>query len=100
MAFYSDISLVYDDLFPVSPEQRSLFDSLMERGSTLRRGLRVRDRIAAPPFAVSGLSCLGFDPDPSLVALARRKLAAYPKARVEEGAFADLPGWSRSPPIS
>ena len=43
------------------------------------------------PFAVSGVSCLGFDPDPSLVDLARRKLAAYPNARIEEGGFADLP---------
>ena len=32
MAFYTDISLVYDDLFPVSPEQRALFDSLMDDG--------------------------------------------------------------------
>jgi len=33
---------------------------------------------------------LGFDPDPSLVAIARRKLAAYPKTRIETGSFADL----------
>ncbi len=42
------------------------------------------------PFAAAGLACLGFDPDRSLVAIARRKLAAYPKARAEAGAFADL----------
>jgi glycine/sarcosine N-methyltransferase len=92
MAFYTDISLVYDDLFPVSPEQRALFASLMDGGgarSVTDCGCGTGSQLQ--PFAVGGLSCFGFDPDPSLVAIARRKLAAYPKARVETGSFADLP---------
>ena len=92
MAFYTDISLVYDDLFPVSPEQRALFDSLMDDGgarSVVDCGCGTGSQLQ--PFAVAGLSCFGFDPDPSLVAIARRKLAAYPKTRIETGAFADLP---------
>jgi len=92
LAFYTDISLVYDDLFPVSPEQRALFDSLMDDGgarSIVDCGCGTGSQLQ--PFAAAGLSCFGFDPDPSLVAIARRKLAAYPKTRVEEGSFADLP---------
>ncbi|MGE5285346.1 MAG: class I SAM-dependent methyltransferase [Actinomycetota bacterium] len=92
MAFYSDISLVYDDLFPVSAEQRALFDSLMDDGgarSIVDCGCGTGSQLQ--PFAAAGLSCFGFDPDPSLVAIARRKLAAYPKARIEQGSFADLP---------
>jgi glycine/sarcosine N-methyltransferase len=92
LAFYTDISLVYDDLFPVSPEQRALFDSLMGDGgarSIVDCGCGTGSQLE--PFAAAGLSCLGFDPDPSLVAIARRKLAAYPKARIETGSFADLP---------
>ncbi|MGZ8461149.1 MAG: class I SAM-dependent methyltransferase [Candidatus Deferrimicrobiaceae bacterium] len=92
MPFYTDISLVYDDLFPVSPEQRALFDSLMDDGgarSIVDCGCGTGSQLH--PFAVAGLSCLGFDPDPSLIAIARRKLATYPKTRVETGSFADLP---------
>ena len=91
MAFYTDISLVYDDLFPVSREQRTLFDSLMDDGGTrsvVDCGCGTGAQLH--PFAVAGLSCLGFDPDPSLVAIARRKLASCPKSRVETGSFADL----------
>ena len=91
MAFYTDISLVYDDLFPVSKEQRALFDTLMDDGgvrSVVDCGCGTGSQLQ--PFAASGLSCFGFDPDPSLVAIARRKLAGYPKARVETGSFADL----------
>jgi glycine/sarcosine N-methyltransferase len=93
LSFYTDISLVYDDLFPVSPEQRALFVSLMDDGgirSVVDCGCGTGSQLQ--PFAVAGLSCFGFDPDPSLVAIARRKLAAYPKSRVETGSFADLPG--------
>ncbi len=92
MAFYTDIGLVYDDLFPVSPEQRALFDSLMDGGgarSVVDCGCGTGSQLR--PFAVAGLSCFGFDPDPSLVAIARRKLSTYPKTRVETGSFADLP---------
>jgi len=92
LGFYSDISLVYDDLFPVSPEQRALFVSLMDDGgarSVVDCGCGTGSQLQ--PFAVAGLSCFGFDPDPSLVAIARRKLGPYPKTRVETGSFADLP---------
>lgn len=91
MAFYTDISLVYDDLFPVSKEQRTLFDTLMDDGgvrSVVDCGCGTGSQLQ--PFAAADLSCFGFDPDPSLVAIARRKLARYPKARVETGSFADL----------
>jgi len=91
LAFYSDISQVYDDLFPISPEQQALFASLMEDGavrSVVDCGCGTGAQLQ--PFAAAGLTCLGFDPDPSLVAIARRKLAAFPKARVETGSFADL----------
>jgi len=99
MAFYTDISLVYDDLFPVSPEQRGLFVSLMDDGgvrSVVDCGCGTGAQLQ--PFAVAGLFCFGFDPDPSLVAIARQKLAAYPKTRVETGSFADLPGLLPFPP--
>jgi len=92
LAFYTDISLVYDDLFPVSTELRVLFDSLMDDGgarSIVDCGCGTGSQLQ--PFAMAGLSCFGFDPDPSLVAIARRKLAAYPKTRVETGSFSDLP---------
>ncbi len=98
MAFYSDISLVYDELFPVSPEQRALFVSLMDDGgarTVVDCGCGTGSQLQ--PFAVAGLSCFGFDPDPSLVAIARRKLAAYPKARVETGSFSDLARLVTSP---
>jgi glycine/sarcosine N-methyltransferase len=98
LTFYTDISLVYDDLFPVSPEQRALFDSLMDDGgvrSVVDCGCGTGSQLQ--PFALAGLSCFGFDPDPSLVAIARRKLAPYPKTRVETGSFADLPTLVTSP---
>ncbi len=93
MALYTDISLVYDDLFPVSREQRALFVSLMDDGgarSVVDCGCGTGAQLE--PFSAAGLSCFGFDPDPSLVSIARRKLAPYPKTRVETGSFADLPG--------
>ena len=92
LAFYSDISMVYDDLFPISPAQQALFGSLMKDGgvrSVVDCGCGTGAQLH--PFAAAGLTCLGFDPDPSLVAIARRKLAAFPKTRVETGSFADLP---------
>lgn len=91
MAFYTDISLVYDELFPVSPAQRALLESLREDGgvrSVVDCGCGTGAQLL--PFAADGVACLGFDPDPSLVAVARRKLAPFPKARVEEGTFAEL----------
>ena len=92
MGFYADISAVYDDLFPVSAAQLSLLNSLHEEtgsGSVVDCGCGSGAQLL--PFAVSGAECLGFDPDPSLVAIAREKLAAWPNARIEEGGFADLP---------
>ncbi|HEY7527712.1 MAG TPA: methyltransferase domain-containing protein, partial [Candidatus Deferrimicrobiaceae bacterium] len=80
----------YDALFPVSDAQRELFDWILGRGEVRR----VADAGCGSGaqllhFARAGLSCTGFDPDPSLVALARQKLAPYPDARVEIGGFAD-----------
>jgi glycine/sarcosine N-methyltransferase len=92
LTFYADISVAYDDLFPVSPAQRSLLENLREDGavrSVVDCGCGTGSQLL--PLAVHGLSCLGFDPDPSLVAIARRKLSPYPDVRVEEGAFADIP---------
>lgn len=91
MTFYSDISVVYDDLFPVSPELRGLLDSLVA-GGTLRSVTDCGCGTGAQlfPFAAAGLACLGFDPSPPLIAIARRKLASYPRTRAEVGAFADL----------
>lgn len=96
-SFYADISEAYDDLFPVSPAQRSLLESLRGEGvrSVVDCGCGTGAQLL--PFASGGIACLGFDPDPSLVAIARRKLAPYPNARVEEGAFADLPRLAGSP---
>jgi glycine/sarcosine N-methyltransferase len=98
LAFYTDISPVYDELFPVSPALRSLLESLREDGgmrSVVDCGCGTGAQLL--PFAGKGLVCLGFDPDPSLVAVARRKLAPFPKARIEEGAFADLPRLAEIP---
>ncbi|MGE5246890.1 MAG: class I SAM-dependent methyltransferase [Verrucomicrobiota bacterium] len=91
MAFYTDISSYYDDLFPVSPAQRSLLEALRVDGgvrSVVDCGCGTGAQLL--PFAGNGVACLGFDPDPSLVAIARRKLEPFPKARIEEGGFADL----------
>jgi glycine/sarcosine N-methyltransferase len=98
VAFYSDISLVYDELFPVSAAQRSMLESLREDGgvrSVVDCGCGTGAQLL--PFAGNGVACLGFDPDPALIAIARRKLAPFPKARVEEGAFADLRRLAETP---
>jgi SAM-dependent methyltransferase len=98
VTFYADISMAYDDLFPVSAAQRSLLENLREEAmvrSVVDCGCGSGSQLL--PFAAAGLACLGFDPDPSLVAIARRKLAAYASVRIEEGAFADLPRLASSP---
>ncbi len=91
-SFYEGLSEVYDALFPVSAAQRSLFDSLLSAG-TVRRVADAGCGSGAQllHFAAAGLSCIGFDPDPAMVELARKKLAPYPGARVEIGGFADAP---------
>jgi len=98
VTFYADISVAYDDLFPVSPAQRSLLENLRVDGgvrSVIDCGCGTGSQLL--PFAEAGAACLGFDPDPSLVAVARAKLAPYPAARFEEGAFADLLRLAESP---
>jgi len=91
LGFYEDISAVYDDLFPVSAAQLSLLDSLREEtGARFVVDCGCGTGAQLLPFVVSGVECLGFDPDPSLVAIAREKLAAWPNVRIEEGGFADL----------
>ncbi len=91
MAFYTDLSEVYDALFPVSGAQRSLFEGILGDGWVSR----VADAGCGSgaqllPFAAAGIACIGFDPDAALVALARRKLAPFPDARVAIGGFADV----------
>ena len=90
MAFYTDLSEVYDALFPVSDAQREFFDGIRALGD-IRRVADAGCGSGAQllPFASAGLSCVGFDPDPALVALAREKLAPFPGASVEVGGFAD-----------
>lgn len=91
MPFYTDLSEVYDALFPVSSAQRSLFDGILKDGWVSR----VADAGCGSGaqllhFASAGIPCIGFDPDPALVDLARRKLSPFPDARVEAGGFADI----------
>jgi len=90
VAFYADLSEVYDALFPVSDAQRELFDGIRGMGE-IRRVADAGCGSGAQllHFASAGISCVGFDPDPALVALARKKLAPFPDARVEVGGFAD-----------
>jgi len=90
LAFYTDLSEVYDAIFPVSAAQRSFFDGILRDGWVSR----VADAGCGPGaqllhFASAGIPCIGFDPDAALVASARRRLAPYPDARVAVGGFAD-----------
>src|SRR4030067_1991404 len=90
VAFYADLSEVYDDLFPVSVAQRELFDWIRGTGG-IRRVADAGCGSGAQllHFASAGLSCVGFDPDPALVALAREKLALFPVARGDVGGVAE-----------
>jgi SAM-dependent methyltransferase len=90
VGFYADLSEVYDELFPVSDALLDLFDGIRGTGD-IRRVADAGCGSGAQllPFASDGLSCVGFDPDPALIALARKKLAPFPGARVEVGVFAD-----------
>jgi glycine/sarcosine N-methyltransferase len=91
MAFYTDLSDVYDAIFPVSEAQRTLFESLLAGGRLGRvadAGCGTGSQLLS--FASAGVECVGFDPDPALVARARAKLAPYPRACVEEGGFEDV----------
>ena len=91
MTFYTDLCDVYDVLFPVSDAQRAFFEKIRGMGEIRRvadAGCGSGSQLLH--FATAGISCMGFDPDPALVALAREKLAAFPNARVEVGGFADL----------
>jgi len=91
LAFYTDLSEVYDALFPVSSAQRSFFDGILKDGWVSR----VADAGCGSGaqllhFASAGIPCVGFDPDPALAELARRRLAPFPDARVATGGFADI----------
>ncbi len=91
MAFYTELSEVYDELFPVSDAQRSLFDAILGEGWVRR----VADAGCGSGaqllhFASAGIPCIGFDPDASLVGIARRRLAPFAGARVAIGGFADV----------
>lgn len=90
MAFYTDLRGVYDALFPVSEAQAALFDRILSSGPVRRvadAGCGSGAQLLR--FAVAGAECIGFDPDPDLVELARKKLASFPSSRVEVGGFAD-----------
>lgn len=90
MAFYKDLSGVYDALFPVSEAQAALFDRILTSGPVRRvadAGCGSGAQLLR--FAAAGAECIGFDPDPDLVGLARKKLASFPSSRVEVGGFAD-----------
>lgn len=91
MPFYTDLSDVYDALFPVSKAQRTLLENIRDAGGT-RRVVDAGCGSGAQllPFASAGWSCAGFDPDPAMVAKAREKLSAFPDARVEVGGFEDF----------
>jgi len=91
LAFYTDLSEAYDALFPVSSAQRSFFDGVLKDGWVSR----VADAGCGSGaqllhFASAGIPCIGFDPDPALVELAKRKLAPFADARVATGGFADI----------
>ncbi len=91
MAFYTDLCDVYDAIFPVSEAQRALFEGLLAGGRLGRvadAGCGTGSQLLS--FASAGVECVGFDPDPALVDRARKKLAPYPRARVEEGGFEDV----------
>jgi len=90
LAFYTDLCGVYDALFPVSEAQAALFDRILSTGAVRRvadAGCGSGAQLLR--FAVAGADCIGFDPDPDLVALAKRKLASFPSSRVEVGGFSD-----------
>lgn len=90
MAFYTDLSGVYDALFPVSEAQAALFDRILS-SAPVRRVADAGCGSGAQllRFAAAGVTCVGFDPDPDLVALAKKKLSPYPSSRIEIGGFAD-----------
>lgn len=89
MAFYTDLSETYDALFPVSAAQRALFDEILAEGVTRAVDAGCGTGAQLLHFASAGVPCEGFDPDPALVSLARRKLAGLP-ARVFVGGFSDM----------
>jgi SAM-dependent methyltransferase len=91
LAFYEQLSRSYDALFPVSAAQRTLLRSFAEE----RPGLRVVDAGCGSggqllPLVELGALCTGFDPDPAMAELARRKLSPFSNARIEVGGFGDL----------
>ncbi len=91
MAFYTDLSEAYDALFPVSSAQRSFFDGVLKDGwvsCVADAGCGSGAQLLH--FASAGIRCVGFDPDPALVELAKRKLAPFADARVAAGGFADI----------
>ncbi len=91
MGFYSSLSNYYDLIFPVSAEQEQFFAELVRDF----KPQRVLDAACGSGsqllcFAKRGLSSFGFDADPEMVKLARKKLSGYEKATVEIGKFDQL----------
>jgi SAM-dependent methyltransferase len=88
MGFYSDMSIYYDLLFPVSEEQERFFAELVRDF----RPTRILDTACGSGnqmlcFAKRGIACCGFDLDSQMVALAREKLSDYENSSVKEGSF-------------
>jgi SAM-dependent methyltransferase len=93
MSFYSSISDYYDLLFPVSAEQENFFAEFVRDF----KPQRVLDAACGSGsqllcFAKRGLSCSGFDADPEMVKMARKKLSGYENTNVEFGKFNQMKG--------
>ncbi len=91
MSFYSKISRYYDLIFPVSEEQERFFAEIVRDF----KPVRVLDAACGSGsqllcFAKRGIVCCGFDADPEMVSLARKKLKAYPNADIRRGTFREM----------
>lgn len=91
MPFYQDLSEAYDALFPVSEPLRDLL-LLLKDAVPVRRvadaGCGSGSQLAV--LADVGVDAIGFDPDPSMVALARKRFDNSSSVTIGEGGFADL----------
>jgi SAM-dependent methyltransferase len=92
-ASFNEAAALYDGARPDYPE--AVFDDLIalsgvpDAGAVLEIGSGTGK--ATLPLARRGFSILGIELGEQMAALAREKLAAYPQARIEVGAFEDWP---------
>ncbi|NIS74463.1 MAG: methyltransferase domain-containing protein [Deltaproteobacteria bacterium] len=91
MSFYSSISNYYDLIFPISAEQENFFAELV-RDFKPRRVLDAACGSGSQLlcFAKRGLSCAGFDSDPEMVTLARKKFSVFDDVAILEGTFDEM----------